>query len=235
MASILLISILCLISACRADKLSYEEIDEILDLHNNYRRWVSPPAANMQLMQWSSCLEEVANRYLSTCPGFAHNQNRKSDAQALGCEGSENSVGENLYWYSAYISNNSVPVEAWYDEYRYYDIYSKYCSYICGHYTQIIWADTNLVGCAKFDASYGCYGDSGTYYICNYAPGGNYYSEAPYEIGDACSKCEEGFDYCVGGLCSNTVQSLSGSSAASCVTIPIVLLFVCVFISIILL
>ena len=231
MSAIIFILIVSLVSTCRASKLSQGEIDEILGLHNNYRRWVSPPAANMQLMRWSSCLEEVANRYLSTCPGFAHNQNRNSDAQALGCEASENNVGENLYWYSAYFTNNSVPVEAWYDEYQYYDIYSKSCSYICGHYTQIVWADTNLVGCAKFVATDNCNGDSGTYFICNYAPGGNYYSKAPYEIGDACSKCEEGFDYCIGGVCSRTYVSSTGPF----ITIPIVLLLVCVLIIIVLL
>ena len=229
MATIKLIFIVSLISSCRADKLSSGEIDEILDLHNNYRRWASPTAANMQLMKWSSCLEEVANGYLTTCPGFAHNPNRKDEAQALGCEGSENSVGENLYWHSLSISNNSVPVEAWYDEYQYYDIVSKYCTNICGHYTQIVWANTYLVGCAKIDATNDCSGSSGTYFLCNYGPGGNYISEAPYEVGLACSQCEGGFDYCIEGLCSKTSVSSTApfisSFALVCVFISIVLLY----------
>ena len=211
-----------------AAQLTNEEKDEILDLHNNYRRWVQPEAANMEIMQWSSCLEQVALNYLSTCPGFDHNSGRTADAQALECEASSY-VGENLYWSSNYISDVSKPVKAWYEEYTSYDISSKSCSGVCGHFTQIVWATSYLVGCSKYDATTNCgSGDSGTYFICNYAPGGNINGVAPYTTGTQCFECKVGYEFCINGLCSET--SGGGKMAGLCVyLIYMVLIMIVVF------
>nr|BEG79506.1 perisilin-6 [Euplectella curvistellata] len=209
-------------------QLTQGERDEILDLHNNYRRWVQPAATNMEIMQWSDCLEQVAFDYLSTCPGFAHNNGRSTDAQALGCEESSY-VGENLYWSSDSLSNISKSVEAWYEEYAYYDINTMSCSYVCGHYTQIVWATSYLVGCSKFDASANCGSDTGTYFICNYAPGGNTYGVEPYATGSQCSQCREGSDFCVNGLCSET--SAAGSITSLCANLICLMLLVVTLLS----
>ena len=209
-------------------QLTGEERDEILDLHNNYRRWVQPEAANMEIMQWSSCLEQVAYEYLKTCPGFNHNSGRSTDAQALGCKES-NYVGENLYWSSGSITNSSVPVEAWYKEYSDYDISTVSCSSVCGHYTQVVWATSYLVGCSKYDATANCQSNSGTYFICNYAPGGNINSAAPYSTGSQCSQCKDGFDYCVNGLCSET-SSDAGRMTSVCANLICLMIVMFVFI-----
>jgi pathogenesis-related protein 1 len=46
---------------------------------------------------------------------------------------------------------------------------------MCGHYTQLVWADTEAVGCAV------ARNPTQTYevWVCNYTPGGNFAGERP--------------------------------------------------------
>ena len=195
--------ILCLIIPYGAAQLTLAEKDQIVDAHNYYRRKVQPGAADMKLMEWSDCLEQVAEDYLSTCPGPYHNADRTSDANALACQPS-GYVGENLFWTSGNsITNVSLPIEYWNSEHQYYDINSKSCSFLCAHYTQVVWANTYKVGCAKVSCSTG---KGGTYLICNYSPSGNSPGKAPYKIGTSCSECAQGFDYCDQGLCAEPTE-----------------------------
>jgi pathogenesis-related protein 1 len=48
----------------------------------------------------------------------------------------------------------------------------------CGHYTQLVWRDTERVGCGVADCSAGGWRKS--YWVCNYDPTGNYRGEFPY-------------------------------------------------------
>jgi pathogenesis-related protein 1 len=78
-------------------------------------------------------------------------------------------VGENVYGASAQVVGTAA-VEAWAGEESDYDHGSNTCSGICGHYTQVVWADTTQLGCA----AHACPGLSFGYTIvCDYAPGGN--------------------------------------------------------------
>ncbi len=48
---------------------------------------------------------------------------------------------------------------------------------VCGHYTQLVWANSNRVGCARVTCP------SMTYkynILCDYAPAGNYVGQWPY-------------------------------------------------------
>ena len=191
--------IICLIIPYGAAELTQAEKDQIVDAHNYYRRRVQPGAADMKLMEWSDCLEQVAEDYLSACPDFRPNSNRTSDAKALACQPS-GYVGENLFWTSVTsITNVALPIEYWNSEHQYYDINSKSCSFLCGDYTQVVWANTYKVGCAKVSCSSGI---GGTYFLCDYSPGGNYYGQAPYKMGASCSECAQGFNSCNQGLCA---------------------------------
>ena len=72
-----------------------------------------------------------------------------------------------------------------------------------GHYTQLVWADTYLVGCAAVR----WYRDSSKtqtdiFYVCNYGPTGNYENVPLYQIGEACSACPSDFPICQDGLCA---------------------------------
>ena len=76
--------IICLIIPYGAAELTQAEKDQIVDAHNYYRRRVQPQASNMKLMEWSDCLEQVAEDYLSTCPGKKTNSHRTLRCSCFG-------------------------------------------------------------------------------------------------------------------------------------------------------
>lgn len=84
--------------------------------------------------------------------------------------------GENLYW-SSFESTVDDVVGAWASEVAFYDYDSNRCDAgeQCGHYTQIVWADTAVVGCGLAP----CNG-LGEVWVCNYDPPGNWVGERPY-------------------------------------------------------
>lgn len=68
----------------------------------------------------------------------------------------------------------------WFNEVRGYHFRST--SSATGHYSQLIWGDSHLVGCG-----YAYYHDQSRgytkVYVCNYGPGGNIAGYAPYQTG----------------------------------------------------
>jgi len=107
-------------------------------------------------------------------------------------------VGENLYWASPLKTGNRSKgkstwrwsltqqpikeenvVAAWSVEQPWYSLVSNTCNAppgkTCGHYTQMVWADTREVGCAKAVCE-----DSSQVWVCNYAPAGNVVGQRPY-------------------------------------------------------
>ncbi|KAG7236660.1 hypothetical protein INR49_000641 [Caranx melampygus] len=113
-------------------------------------------------------------------------------------------------------------VKPWYDEVNDYVFpYPRLCNPscpllcygpMCTHYTQMVWASTNRVGCAVQTCYnmfvWGALWTEATFLVCNYSPKGNWIGEAPYRVGVPCSACPSSY----GGACSNnmcfpTVQS----------------------------
>ena len=94
-------------------------------------------------------------------------------------------IGENLFWSAVFpppevitMVDPAVVVEAWESEVADYDYESNSCvpGKMCGHYTQIVWADTERVGCAFRT----CSEDGSQVWVCNYYPAGNIVGEKPY-------------------------------------------------------
>lgn len=95
--------------------------------------------------------------------------------------------GENLFWVGPIrwsdgrIARATYTPEmityAWADERRDYRYRSNSCKSgkICGHYTQIVWRDTQQLGCAKAICR-----DQSQLWVCNYNPPGNYRGKKPY-------------------------------------------------------
>ena len=92
-------------------------------------------------------------------------------------------IGENLYWQQT--MQTPIPlaipadvVNAWASEIQFYDYETNSCEagQMCGHYTQVVWAETKRVGC-----SYRVCDDAGSQvWVCNYYPAGNFNGEWPY-------------------------------------------------------
>ena len=85
--------------------------------------------------------------------------------------------GENLYWASGFEPTPQDVTGSWASEVEYYDYATNSCApgQMCGHYTQIVWADTERLGCGMAICA-----DGSEEWVCNYDPPGNYVGEWPY-------------------------------------------------------
>ncbi|CAG2251435.1 GLIPR1-like protein 1,Glioma pathogenesis-related protein 1 [Mytilus edulis] len=164
--------------------LSTSERDTILQLHNDARNNVQPTASNMQQMTWSSELASVAQTYANKCV-WSHNSARSSQASSFYY------VGENLYVTTSSYGYLEKGVASWDNEKKDYDYASNSCSGVCGHYTQVVWADSTKLGCAVGSCpsmtNLPSYFQNVKFVVCNYGPGGNYNGVKPYEQGTPAS------------------------------------------------
>lgn len=82
--------------------------------------------------------------------------------------------GENLFWHSTSRQSCEFMVRGWYDEIGLYNFKAPTFSPATGHFTQVIWRETERVGCATATSS----GPKGGIYLtCNYDPPGNFLGE----------------------------------------------------------
>ncbi|XP_063227592.1 venom allergen 5-like [Bacillus rossius redtenbacheri] len=185
----------------------------ILDSHNKMRQSVAlgrvsgqPAATDMQEMVWDDELAAVAQNWADQC--------------TLAHDGSRNvarfKVGQNIA--STWTTRTNLEpaadfprqVLAWFDEVRDYGFYSTGFSHKTGHYSQLVWADTYLIGCG-----YSYYYDPAKgytkMYVCNYGPGGNIIGLKPYTVGNpSCAVPSKRYQ----GLCAASGLPPLGASCA---------------------
>ncbi|XP_035596626.2 peptidase inhibitor 16-like [Oncorhynchus keta] len=113
-------------------------------------------------------------------------------------------MGENLFVSNGLFDPN-IAMEKWFLEHLDYDYNNNSCQddKMCGHYTQMVWADSHSVGCAvhRCDTMEGLSFEKATFLVCNYYPAGNFNDEKPYEEGEWCSKCPDNLPRCDQNLC----------------------------------
>merc|ERR1719369_1129517 len=188
---------------------------KIVDKHNELRRRVAkgeepnqPKASNMREMVWNNELAAIAQRWADQCT-FGHDKNRKK------LDGT--SVGQNAYMsgttrkkdLATIMGKMDKPTLAWYNEVSEYsfdpaNIKPFTFGYDTGHYTQVVWAESEELGCGQV-----MYTDDPWYrnlVVCNYGPGGNMQGAAMYEVGEPCSACPDGYT-CKDGLCAKAPAS----------------------------
>ncbi|XP_069100457.1 GLIPR1-like protein 1 [Pleurodeles waltl] len=175
-----------------------EFIQKCLYDHNSARALVSPPATNMQHMSWDTTLASTAQAWAEKCI-FDHNV----DLQKPGkLHPKFSTVGENI-WIGGHNMQIS-PTKLWVSEKKDYHYNTNRCFDVCGHYTQVVWANTYKVGCgAHFCPNVKNYPQRKDMImlVCNYGPAGNN-GQQPYTTGDSCSKCSAE-DGCKDNLCVN--------------------------------
>lgn len=141
----------------------------ILVAHNRARCAVSPTAQTMPALVWNTALETTAQNWANSCVDnvapaglIDHNPDRS--------DGHPYNVGENIYG-STGTATPTGAVSLWVGEGASYNFNANSCSALtCGHYTQVVWANTLEVGCARAlcpDLTYG------SAIVCDYGPGGN--------------------------------------------------------------
>ncbi|XP_045131762.1 CRISP/Allergen/PR-1-like [Portunus trituberculatus] len=191
-------------SVCENDVLargvSSEEAAFIVAEHNKLRSKVArgeeargkpgpqPSGANIRALEWDEELATVAQRHADQCV-FEHDCNECRKVERF-------SVGQNIYMTMASFKDKSDwsgAVTAWYDEVAQFTgkgIKSYKFRKNTGHYTQMLWGTTSLVGCG-----YTNFKSDGIFkglYVCNYGPVGNILSFQMYTEGKPCSDCPEG-------------------------------------------
>lgn len=145
---------------------------EYVAAHNKWRREVGVPD-----ISWSDQLAQSSQ-------GWANH------LQSQGCQTfhDRGDFGENLAdaWSNPGPVTDSITmtVDGWGSEKRFYDYNSNTCSNPntqegCGHYTQMVWRNTQQVGCASASCS-GNDGSETKLWVCRYSPAGNYEGERPY-------------------------------------------------------
>lgn len=140
-------------------------IDSILQAHNHYRSALREPP-----LVWS---DKLAKDALAWAQHLASINKGEHDASIRGQE------GENLFWGTADSFSYADMVGMWGNEQRSfkYDVYPNCTtnrSEVVGHYTQIVWKNTQSVGCAL--ASNG----QTDFLVCRYSAPGNIIGEKPY-------------------------------------------------------
>ncbi|XP_068929684.1 peptidase inhibitor 16 [Petaurus breviceps papuanus] len=167
-----------------------EEKQTVVELHNLYRSQVSPPATNMKNMKWDEDLAAFAKAYASKCV-WGHNKDRGRR-------------GENLFAITEGEMDLQLAVEQWYNEHEHYNLSNATCAegQMCGHYTQVVWAKTERIGCGSqfCEKLEGVMETNIHVLVCNYEPPGNVKGQKPYMEGPQCSQCQEGYE-CKNQLC----------------------------------
>ncbi|XP_054993302.1 peptidase inhibitor 16 isoform X2 [Sorex araneus] len=173
-----------------AAALSDDERRTMLQLHNLYRAQVDPPAANMLRMSWDPELAAFAKAYAERCV-WGHNKERQRR-------------GENLFAITERGLDVPLAVQEWHLEHEHYNFSSNACneSQMCGHYTQVIWAKTERIGCGSHfcEKLEGLEESNIHLLVCNYEPPGNVKGQRPYQEGTPCSQCPAGYR-CEESLC----------------------------------
>ncbi|KAI5930118.1 Glioma pathogenesis-related protein 1 [Manis javanica] len=175
-------------------------IKDCVWIHNKFRSEVYPTASDMLYMTWDPVLAQIAKAWARNC-WFEHNVQLK---QPHRLHPNFTSLGENIWTGSLSIFSVSSAVTAWYNEIQYYDFKTRKCSRVCGHYTQVVWANSYKIGCAvQFCPKVSGVASlsNGAHFICNYGPAGNY-PTWPYKKGSTCSACPSS-DKCLDNLCVN--------------------------------
>jgi hypothetical protein len=145
------------------------ELAGTLDAHNDARAREGLPA-----LVWDGELSQIAADWGAGCADsdgnglIDHNDGRS--------ESYDTYVGENIYASSGMASGPDA-VASWMSEEADYDQGSCSCSGVCGHYTQVMWRQTERLGCALIECPNHRFPSA---IICNYAPGGNVGGECPF-------------------------------------------------------
>merc|ERR1711991_272207 len=180
-----MVLLLALAAVAHAAPVSEGDIQEFLLAHNYERATVNPSASNMRRLVWSDELAASASEYADRCI-FQHPQDELNElgyGENLAlASGSPTATSTSGQWLSEEADWTYAPVGQ-----------DSATGGVVGHYTQMIWANTDEVGCGIAVCDEVQFAFPGTLTVCRYNSGGNYWFQLPYESGDGCSACPAGY------------------------------------------
>ncbi|XP_060530182.1 uncharacterized protein LOC132704299 [Cylas formicarius] len=190
---------LCVVLACAFaecgkvfdNKVTADDEKQIVNKHNQLRKLIAnglvpgqPRGVNLKRLKYDHRLAAAAQEIANTCV-FAHK---------TVSDGRWHAVGQNLFLHMStgkdFKKDWDRSVQEWFDEHKMYS-YRSIFSMGTGHYTQVVWANTEYVGCG-----YTFSGKNSSFwyqklYVCNYGPAGNYIGELPYKTDQGLNKEQE--------------------------------------------
>jgi len=139
-------------------------MSDTLKAHKKYRK-----KHGAKKLKWDEGIAKGAQEWCDTLAEndkFEHNPDTK--------------YGENLYksWGSSSDGAGKRAVDSWYDEEKDYDYANPgkpASGKTVGHFTQIVWKSSKLLGCGVTKKG------SSTWVCCNYDPPGNFDTKEQYE------------------------------------------------------
>jgi len=147
-------------------RLSLQEVQQLVTLHNKVRAdvGVGPVTWSKELAIYA---QEWANHLASTNCSLQH---RPSSGKW------KRVYGENLFMGTAGTFGVADAVKSWEDEKKHYrgQTLDRSNWYDSGHYTQMVWRESQQIGCAKAECS------GNLIIVCNYDPPGNVLGQKPY-------------------------------------------------------
>lgn len=195
--------------------LTQAEKQEVLLEHNRLRSRVAvgstaqPSAGDMMELEWDDELATVAQRHADQCQ-VGHDCN---DCRRVA----RFKVGQNVW--RGRDSRYRPPdwkyiIRDWFSEIDIFpggvDILNYRLTPGTGHYTQLVWGETSLVGCGLIIHKSSAVDQLFTrYYVCNYGRGGNRLRKKMYQPGRSCSSCPEALTCSTkyAGLCSSNAYN----------------------------
>uniref|UniRef100_A0A5K3FQC3 SCP domain-containing protein n=1 Tax=Mesocestoides corti TaxID=53468 RepID=A0A5K3FQC3_MESCO len=198
-----------------ADAPSEEERNRLMECHTKLREEVQPTASNMQLLSYSLDLQKLAEEFVALCQPTFPSAEFNPQYQNVGYVVYSEEVNK------ATISNKFCNVTK-----GSYDYATNDCEDNCFDYIQMVWANSTQVGCA----THTCTSSSAkqyTLFACLYKPSLRILTDRPYEGGNICSKCPNGYG-CHRNQCDKSSPPLTSTTSISAILSPtdILLLFV---------
>ncbi|XP_068631454.1 uncharacterized protein [Battus philenor] len=196
-------------------KLTVEDIKLILDRINYRRNFIAsrlskylPGAANMRKIVWSDDLAYSAQRWVDQCDSSTR-PDKEDDCRNL----ESSKVGQNIATMSNLSSNFNIDsfIEMWYMQSQDYSgsvSYYNQSDYKSKYFTQLIWADTDSVGCGQASFYVKNLHKILRRLVCNFSPKGNIHGKPIYLIGYPATQCPEDMiqDNSFKGLCTYDLQ-----------------------------
>ena len=148
------------------------EIDQIIQIHNQVRAEVGTAP-----LKWNCDLAKFSQTW-ANADTYEHSTQQQREQIIMG-----GAAGENLALDSDTTAAMAALHKGWINEKQGWDNNANSCSKEpCGHYTQMVWAKTQQVGCGVFRNSkkLGEAFPSSSYFVCTYFPSGNVTGEKVY-------------------------------------------------------
>lgn len=165
---------------------------EIVNLHNECRRTVIPPATNMVKMAWDHKAQKSAQKSANKCTK-KHGPKELRAIGTSGCDENNFRAGNPVPWTKVISHWNSEK-----QNFK-YGVGPKTPGAVIGHYKKVVWFSSSLLGCA---VAYCPYEKLKYNYVCHYCPGDRLQKNmhVPYINGTQCAACPND---CDNGLCRN--------------------------------